>query len=466
MRNRSRTITIDLRGIKFTLQVIFALTVLWGVVQATVPVVRYARGSFDETSATAYQNDTPVNTPVEWALETIDPSNVATNTDSALLALRGAVPKTGKFIRVNTEAMTVGLYTEGVLVEEFDIVHIPPTDSPDAIPEGSYSIMSKEATKLSTLTLVRFPQYVRFDDRFAIHGRPTQAGGEVQTGGGATEGSIVLEDTNAAKVYTFAEKGVPLYVKKGALDVMQGNEDSLDLESGGALPATSARGYLVTDLETGQVYLEKERDSMFPIASITKFVTAAVASTLIPHTDEIKAPNGEQYRLGDLQYLLLLRSDNGVANALAAHVGTREFISHMNTFVASIGMEHTRFADPSGLSPQNLSTTQDLTLLAKYLYESAPFILDISSEENMTITSSDGMRLALENQNKLAADPHFRGGKLGFTDEAGQTSLAIFSIPVGNQVRPVSVAILGSSDWKQDTRTLLRWVLENTKTRY
>jgi D-alanyl-D-alanine carboxypeptidase len=462
MRNRSRTITIDLRGIKFTVQVLVVLALFWGVVQTTVPLVRYAFGSANDQSATTIHNDAPENAPVEWALDTLAPASTTTDT---LATLQGAVPATGKFIRVNTDAMTVGLYQDGELVNQFSIVQIPPTDSPDAIPEGGYSVMSKEAIKLSTLTLVRFPQYVRFDDRFALHGRPTQADGSAQSSG-TTEGSILLEDADAAEVYSFAEKGVPLYVKKGAFDVLQGNNENLDVHTDGAVPATSARGYLVTDLETGQVYLEKERDAMFPIASITKFVTAAVASKIITHTDDIQTPNGEQYRLGDLYYPLILRSDNGVANALAAHVGTREFLAHMNTFAESIGMSHTRFADPSGLSPQNISTTQDLTLLAKYLYESAPFLLDISSEESMTITSSDGMRLTLENQNKLAADPHFRGGKLGFTDEAGQTSLAIFSIPVGTQVRPVSVAILGSNDWKQDTRTLLRWVLENTKTRY
>jgi D-alanyl-D-alanine carboxypeptidase len=50
------------------------------------------------------------------------------------------------------------------------------------------------------------------------------------------------------------------------------------------------------------------------------------------------------------------------------------------------------------------------------------------------------------------------GGKLGFTDEAGQTGLSIFSVAIDGEEYVLSVVVLGSSDWKQDTRTLLRWV--------
>jgi D-alanyl-D-alanine endopeptidase (penicillin-binding protein 7) len=269
------------------------------------------------------------------------------------------------------------------------------------------------------------------------------------------------EDAETANA--FAVPGVPVFVYTGNEVRTPSDDTPIPLETDGALPATTARSYVVADLESGQVYLEKESSSRYPIASITKFVTATVASGIIPHSEEILAPNGEKYTLGDLYYLLLLRSDNGTADAIASHVGTEAFIASMNTFTSSLGLSQTSFADPSGLSPKNISTARDLAHLAGYLYEQKPFVLDISSEESMTITSSSGTRLGLENQNKLAWDPHFRGGKLGFTDEALQTSLAIFSLPVDGKVRPVAVVILGSNDWKQDTRTLLRWLLQNTK---
>lgn len=467
-RSRSALITIDLRGLRFSLELLFVAGVIAGGAYAALPFARYAldlEPGHQTASALGAQEERATDTmAAEWAIESIATSTTidASTSDDDFIALLGAVPTSGKFVRVDSEAMRVSLYEDGVSVAQFPITQVPEVASADEVAEGLYSVLDKQAVKLSTLTLVRFPHYVRFNDRFAVHGEPTDADGAVRTES-PMEGSIILADADAKKVYSFVTTATPLFVHTGRVVQKTADTSPIAVEEDGALPATSADSYFIADLESGQVYLEKGSDSMFPVASITKFVTAAVASSLIPHTDEVLAPNGESYTVGDLYYLLLLRSDNGVADALAEHVGIEPFVANMNTFVQSVGMQHTSFADPSGLSPRNISTTRDLALLAKHLYDKKQFILDISSEESMTITSSGGMRLGLENQNKLAADPHFRGGKLGFTDEAGQTSLAIFSVPVDGKVRPVVVSILGSKDWKQDTRTLLRWLLQNTK---
>jgi D-alanyl-D-alanine endopeptidase (penicillin-binding protein 7) len=133
----------------------------------------------------------------------------------------------------------------------------------------------------------------------------------------------------------------------------------------------------------------------------------------------------------------------------------------MNTEARALGMYQTSFADSSGLSPRNISTAADLAILGRYLYERKRFLLDISLVERMTVTSSDGTSWRMVNQNKMASDARFRGGKLGYTDEAQQTSLGLFAVPVGTEVRLLSVVVLGSQDWKQDTRTLLAWFDEN-----
>jgi D-alanyl-D-alanine carboxypeptidase len=115
------------------------------------------------------------------------------------------------------------------------------------------------------------------------------------------------------------------------------------------------------------------------------------------------------------------------------------------------------------LSPKNISSVLDLGIVSQHIYNEKSFLLDITKEEDMSITSTDGVEWSVKNQNKLASDPYFRGGKLGFTDEAGQTSLSIFMLPLQGEVRPVAVVVLHSKDWKQDTRTLLRWLVDTTK---
>lgn len=135
----------------------------------------------------------------------------------------------------------------------------------------------------------------------------------------------------------------------------------------------------------------------------------------------------------------------------------------MNEYVQSLGMPLTSFADSSGLSPENVSTAYDLTTFARHIYTEQTDMLNISKTPGTTITSVSGMHWRMTNQNKLASDPYFVGGKLGFTDEAAQTALSIFALPVDGQVHVIAVVVLGSQDWKQDTRTLLRWLLENVE---
>ncbi len=190
-------------------------------------------------------------------------------------------------------------------------------------------------------------------------------------------------------------------------------------------------------------------------------MTAVVATDVVGHGSLIAMLNKGNFLVHDLYYPLLLRSDNSVADRIARYAGEEYFLSNMNAYARAIGMTRSSFADSSGLSPKNSSTANDLTLLARHLYLEKEYLLAITKEDTMTITSLEGKVWHMENQNALARDPLFRGGKLGYTDEAGQTSLAIFELPIGGSTRPIAVIVLNSKDWKQDTRTLLRWLMES-----
>jgi D-alanyl-D-alanine carboxypeptidase len=274
---------------------------------------------------------------------------------------------------------------------------------------------------------------------------------------------VLLNDEDATKLFESVTTDMHVYVD-GPAWTHRSNAGIVFPVVAGDLPATSALSYMVQDLETSQVYLSKNPYARYPIASITKLVTAAVSSEVIGHGTEVLAQNGEHYMLGDLFYPLLLRSDNVIAQRIEQSLGFGVFVAEMNAYVRAHGMEHTTVSDSSGLSPRNLSTAHDLSLFAKHLYHDKAYLLSITGEDEVTITSVEGRDLHIMNQNKLADDPYFRGGKLGFTDEAGQTSLALFAVPVGDSTRLVSVIILHSRDWKQDTRTLLRWLTASVLT--
>jgi D-alanyl-D-alanine endopeptidase (penicillin-binding protein 7) len=453
-----RTLTVDTRGLFFSLRTLVVVGLLVAVWYAWVPLEQYRQAAAEAAALTANALSGMTQQDLAPLLAQEDQSS-GQNASAA-----SAIPAAGKFVRIDLKGLTVGLYENGVLVSLLPIVHVPAANAPGAPPVGTYTVDLTSAEQLSTIGLVRFPDYVKFGDRYAIHGIPMGAHGETLDDE-YQSGSVTLSTDDAATLFAFANAGVPVSVIAG----QQAPENipaptSLEVSASSDLPATTASAYSVVDVEHGQTFIVKNGGDRFPIASVTKLFTASVASELIDHAEQVTAPNGETYTLGDLYYPLILRSDNGVADRIASHVGLATFLAQMNAFATAHGMQDTSFADPSGLSPRNLSTSNDLVLLARVLYQTKPFLLDISSEENMTITSLSGVKWNMQNQNKLAADPYFRGGKLGYTDEAGQTSLALFNVPIHGETHVVAVVVLGSKDWKQDTRTLLRWLIANVDT--
>ena len=368
---------------------------------------------------------------------------------------------TGNYIVLDTVDMQVSLFEDEVLVGRFEILHAPDTGSSEYVPQGLYSIDKKTRTKLSTITMVRFPYFIQFGDTHALHATPQNAEG-VELAEAHMDGLIELSAWDAERIYAFAKEGMSVRVKTEKVLSSNSEPKKRDIIYD-TLPATSAEAYVLTDLFTGQTLLTKNAGDKYPIASITKLVTALVATDVIGQGAQVLAPDEHYYTLSDLYYPLLLRSDNAVAEQIAMHAGETYFMSNMNAYVKALGMAQSSFADSSGLSPKNISSAFDLSLLAHHLYFEKKFLLDITKEEDMSITSTDGESWDITNQNVLARDPYFRGGKLGYTDEAGQTSLSIFTVPVGLEVRPIAVVVLNSRDWKHDTRTLLRWLVETTK---
>lgn len=427
--------SIDAHGFKFMIKIILAMStiaLLW----------------FIWTQYSANPHEADARTPATSSTETVIQDELY-------------VPSFGKYIEVDLADMQVSLYEDRVLVGRYDVEHAPDADSSEYVPQGTYTIDRKTKAKLSTISMVRFPHFIQFGDTYALHATPQNAEGE-ELAKADIHGLIELSSRDAERVFAFAKEGMPVSVRTEKIlgTTLEAKKMDLMYES---LPATSASSYALTDMVTGQTLLTKNAGDRYPIASITKLVTAAVATDVIGHGAQVLAPNDHYYTLSDLYYPLLLRSDNAVAEKIATHAGKTYFMSNMNAYVKALGMSQSSFADASGLSPRNISSALDLSLLAKHLYYNKKYLLDMTKEEDMSITSTDGVLWNVTNQNVLAPDPYFRGGKLGYTDEAGQTSLSIFTVQVGNEVRPIAVVVLNSKDWKQDTRTLLRWLVETAR---
>jgi D-alanyl-D-alanine carboxypeptidase len=232
-----------------------------------------------------------------------------------------------------------------------------------------------------------------------------------------------------------------------------------------------ARSAIAQDVASNAILYQKNANQQVPIASITKLATALVilqhhkldevitVPTLPAYSGEDEVMGlaaGQKYTVGSLLHALLVASANDAADALAlSDSGTiPAFSAKMNRLIATWGLEHTRYNNPSGLVDEgNYSSASDLVKIAK-LALTNPTLRQIVTESESTITDTSGTSSHLTSTNKLLSDPRFHGIKTGFTNAAGQSVVALVTIN-GHEVVTV---ILGSNDRFGETVKLADWL--------
>lgn len=240
-----------------------------------------------------------------------------------------------------------------------------------------------------------------------------------------------------------------------------------------------AREGLASYLNSNEVAFERKAEGRWPIASITKLMTAIVASELgmgdqkIALTDamiktEGSAGNfktGELFTGDDLLAAMLLTSSNDAAEAFAQTYGRDAFIRRMNAKAQELRMSNTHYVDPSGLSPMNQSTPRDLYRLAEYLYTTHPDILKVSRQRKATIVDlSIRRKRTVTTIDEFAGRAFsagsgrvmFLGGKTGYITEAEGNGNLLTVFTHNNQ--PFVIVVLGSPDRFGETRSLLKCI--------
>ena len=202
-----------------------------------------------------------------------------------------------------------------------------------------------------------------------------------------------------------------------------------------------------------------------PIASVTKVMTALVVLTGHPlGTGEdgpslrvsaeqaaaypaeaargeslVKVVAGATFTERQALQALLLPSANNMARILAAwDAGSIEaFVAKMNATAAALGLDHTRYTDPSGLDPGTVSTAADQVVLARKAM-ALPVFADIVAQSSATVPVAG----TVTNTNRLLGQDGVVGIKTGSTDEAGNCLMFAAKTTVdGRQVLIVGVVL-------------------------
>jgi D-alanyl-D-alanine endopeptidase (penicillin-binding protein 7) len=223
-------------------------------------------------------------------------------------------------------------------------------------------------------------------------------------------------------------------------------------------PNLRSASALVLDA-SGQVIYGKDVDTVRPIASITKLMTAMVVLTPNLDLDESSwSPGGRDRvqmtgsRLGygatlsrrDMLRLAITSSENRAAAALGRDFpgGTAAFVAQMNAKAAALGMTHSRFADPAGLKVENQSTARDLGRMISAAQQ-YPLIHEASTTRQLQVRPfRDRGPLNYVNTNRLLKNASWdiALSKTGYLNESGRCLVMQANI----EGEPVSIVLLNS----------------------
>lgn len=387
------------------------------------------------------------------------------------------LPDEGRAIVANLSEMRLHLFEDGEKVKSFDIQSRGRPGTAWETPPGSYEVKRKVEDHFSSIGSVWMPYSMQFFGNYFIHGWPYYPNG-TPVPEGYSGGCIRMTTEEMAEIYAFASEGTPVIVLGEEADG-EGAGDQIAMTDGGyallpkapEFPNLGAAGFIVGDLETGEVLAKRAESEVRPIASVTKLVTSLTSLEILNQYKEVEVSEeavatnasfgdlraGETLTIGDLLHPLLLESSNDAAEAIAETAGRNYFIDSMNAKAEALGLADTSFGDPSGLSPDNVSTPADLFKLAQYLHKYKQFVLKTSLVKEYALG-----RHSWTNSSKLLGDERYRGGKHGYTDEAGKTLVATFAVPLSEfDDRNIAVVILKSPDPAADARKavdyLERW---------
>lgn len=244
--------------------------------------------------------------------------------------------------------------------------------------------------------------------------------------------------------------------------------------------ALNSSAVLVVDQISGEVLLEKNPNSVLPIASITKLMTAlVVAEAELPMDEKISITQddadlekysksrlkvGTQLTRAQVMHLALMSSENRAAHALGRTYpgGMAAFVEAMNIKALQLGMKDSKFVEPTGLNAGNVSSPRDLVRLVEEAHQVSE-IREFSTAKNLVVKVG-GRSQQYMNSNALARGDRWELGlsKTGFIKEAGRCLVMQAEV----EDRPVIMVMLdaqGKNQRLRDAERIRRWLIQQAE---
>jgi serine-type D-Ala-D-Ala endopeptidase (penicillin-binding protein 7) len=240
-------------------------------------------------------------------------------------------------------------------------------------------------------------------------------------------------------------------------------------------PAIKSNSALVLDETNSAVLYSKNANTAAPIASITKLMTALVVLEAEQPLDEMltvetadrsmekgatsRLAVGSRLSRGDLMHLALMSSENRAAHVLGRNYpgGLVACVHAMNAKAKVLGMNNTRFVDPTGLDDGNVASPQDLTKLVIAASHNAE-IKSFSTDTKHSVQVGRSI-LEFRNTNNLVSKPAWNivVQKTGYISEAGKC-LVMKAVIDGRSVVIVLLDSFGKYTRTADANRIKKWM--------
>ena len=214
-----------------------------------------------------------------------------------------------------------------------------------------------------------------------------------------------------------------------------------------AAPQLAAKSYVLMDAASGNVLVENNSDQRLPPASLTKLMTAYIATleirkgkigeqdlvTVSEHAwrtggaasggSTMFLPLNSQVKVDDLLHGIIIQSGNDASIAIAEYIAGSEdsFADMMNETAARLGMQNSHFMNATGLPhPEHYSSAHDMAILARAIINEDQQHYKIYSQKEFHWNN-----IRQGNRNLLLwRDSTVDGLKTGHTEEAGYCLVA------------------------------------------
>ena len=257
-------------------------------------------------------------------------------------------------------------------------------------------------------------------------------------------------------------------------DSSQNSASSVAVEK----PTVQSEGAVLLNANTGEILFEKNGNTRFYPASITKLMRALLTVENCSLSDTVtfsktattnlesgavtlNLTEGDQLTVEQCLYGLLLKSANEIANGLAEHISgsVSSFADKMNARAKELGCTDTHFANPNGLNnTEHYTTPRDMAIIARAAFQN-PTVAKVAStlsyefpatKKASARTITMGHKMLYPNDSR-----YYDGivaGKTGYTSKAGNT---LATCAERDGLRLIAIIMKSSQTHYEDTKALL-----------